>query len=306
MMKVKITYRIFIFILSVVAIAITLRPPLSYSSSVTFELKNKDDVEFGPFFLPLSSSLESVCINYFTSEPSPTEVYFSMNEDIDWARSDKDVVNFHQMNFYNVEEETEYRFTIPDDPGELVDLSGFRTVPYGDVYDFDFTIARMDSDLQWDEIPHFLILLSGESEVDMQTFRDYYFRNSDILSQTILIPVFDMDLGDELMTLSYNGVFRISYRKLNLIVVFNDIDDITAVEPLFSSDWLDVNYLVIGNVDETLTAQMIEKYQFSADKIFSYNELDGSEMITVDDEVMVNIASDNLGVISEFMGDING
>lgn len=203
--------------------------------------------DFGPFFLPMNPDFTSFSLYYFTREPQVTAVNFSMAGELDWLRSDYRKTTFHEMDFRDVEVSAVYRFKVKNASDDIEQYASVRTVPYGDVYRFRFAIANADTSFTLDDQVDFLVLLSSRPSWQESEMADFYQRNRSVLSQTVIVPLFEMNIAGQSVTLSRNGVFLVKYKKLNLICVFQE-SGVRYIGSLLSSDPKDKNIIVFGSL----------------------------------------------------------
>lgn len=261
-----------------------------FAHQINYQLDSEP--EFGPFFLPADNTLSSISINYFTSTPSTTIVLFSMVGDIDWARTDYTETTYHRMIFFNMEEEAEYQFQIAGDYDNLVSLSSLTTRPYSDSYEYTFALAKIGSEIELTDNPHFLVLLSDDDTVDRSEFQTFYEENSDLLSSTVIVPMFDLEFDQETLSYSYDGIYLISYKELNLILISDEISDISDIRGFISDDEDDRNVMVFGDISKEKIQQIVYEYAYDIDSYFTYSDLELIGATPIDDMRVVEVSSD--------------
>jgi hypothetical protein len=143
---------------------------------------------------------------FYTREPQYTSVNFCMVGELDWLRNDYRKTSFHRMDFREVEVATTYRFRVRTDSPDIERDAAIRTVPYGDVYSFRFAIANAESDFELNSQVDFLVLASTNGLWRDNAIAQFYERHRSVLSQTVLVPMFDMNIAGSNVTLSRNGV----------------------------------------------------------------------------------------------------
>lgn len=250
--------------------------------------------EYGPFFLPLENDLSSISVNYFTAEPCRTQVFFAVEGDIDWARTEYDEVNYHSMSFRNLEEDSRYYFQIPNYSAFSGQASLF-SAPYAATADFDFAFANLAEEITLSGDPRFLVLLSAEESFDETEFQAVYEMNEDVFRNTILIPLFDLEFGDESYVLSGTGLHLIQYGQVNLISVYKDEADTSKITSLMSFDESDLNFLVLGDLSTEVTEEILLTSGGLFDGVYSLNETDFYGVDVVESSALLSVTCDSDG-----------
>ncbi len=189
---------------------------------------------FGPFFLPADSRLDSITINYFTGALEATSVYFSMVGDADWERRDETPSYFHSMVFKDLEESAVYQFLVHSRQPAFSKRSFIKTVPYGNNYSFDFGLARIGRPLILSKSPHFLVLMSDDRTVSENEFRTYYEKNRNILASTVIVPLFDLEMGKSVFSLSGEGFYFLKYKNACIILLYKDFSDTGRISSILA------------------------------------------------------------------------
>ncbi len=259
-----------------------------------------ESVELGPFIWPESHNLNSISINYFTTNEEKTTIFFSMAGEIDWVRIDETLTKYHSMVFDNLEEGAVYRFAIQNSGKSNYRNASIRTVPYGDDYHFFFIISTIDENSSIDKQiistneplkgiysgpatnfnetpPNFLVLMSGKTNVNEKSFYEYYKLNKHLLSSTIIVPMFEFSIQNKKFSLSKNGLINIRYKNVNIIMIYNDQIDSQLAGKYVSSNIDDYNYLLIGNIGKIGREEIIKKYSMVVNGIFQYKQLDDED-----------------------------
>lgn len=240
--------------------------------------------EFGPYFLPANECLNAISINYFTERELPTSVFFSMVGDIDWLRCDSRLASYHRMVFSGLEESAVYQFRVNSLSASFSERSYIKTPPYGSNYKFDFAVVSINSPLELDKSPYFLILLSKKPSVGEDEFSQYYSKNKKILSSTILVPLFDINIGGETYSLSRGGFFILKYKTANIILLYKDFSDLGRLARTALDCSSDNNYIVASISDQAALLRLKAEYHSRVKAIFAFNGDSefNSEWITVE------------------------
>ncbi len=246
---------------------------------------------FGPFFWPEDSTLNSISINYFTERNEITSVYFSMAGEVDWVRNNFEASTFHHMVFDNLEESAVYKFIINNPDKENFNNGLISTVPYGNNYDFNFAIASMENEIKIDHNIKFLILLSENPLLKEDEFYSFYNKNRELLSSTIILPLFDFSILGKTFSLSTEGIYYIKYKNLNLILVYKNLDDNSIIKKYISNKIDDKNYIIIGNINENNLNSIIKKYSSMVNNIYVYSKYKSREynIINIEKYTVINI-----------------
>ena len=237
----------------------------------------KDVLEdFGPFLLPEDRALTSVSLNYYTEAPEPTIIYFSMVGDVDWIRHDNNVENFHKMVFSSLEESAVYEFKIKTSLKNINKQSSVKTSPYGYEYEFDFAIASIEEELIAEKIPHFMVLVSKKSCISQKEFEEFWKKNKGVLSQTIIIPLFDIEMKNNNIMLSRDGFLQIKYKNANLLMIYKNFNNPALLGKMLSKDINDKNYIVLGCPNEEILKTISRLYGNNVEKIYTSGNFFGT------------------------------
>jgi hypothetical protein len=228
---------------------------------------------FGPFFLPENHSLSSVSLNYVTGTPQQTTVYFTMVGELDWARNDQVLTRYHRMVFKDLEESAVYQFTIPNVEKEIGHSSAIQTVPFGEDYQFQFAIATMDRELDPGIRPNFLVLGSEKEQVNETDLYNYYLKNRKLLSSTILVPMFGMNLaGTNYDLTAGNGGFHfVRYKNLCLTLVTRELPNYDFLSRYLSSSPDDQNVIVLSHVGKSTVGELAQRLALMNCRIYVFN-----------------------------------
>ena len=232
------------------------------------------DPEFGPVIFPVAGQPNSYSLVYCTKTPEKTQIYYSCTEELDWGVVDDKEKNLHIQRFDNLEEEAVYRFNLDTtSEGVRKDVS-MTTAPYGPQYRFSFGIADADSQtvLSADKNPHFIILLSQKTEFTGEEFESFYRRNRDVLSSTVILPMFDIRLKSETISLGAASVYTYRFRNANFIIFSQENNNYKKLYSLFSFADDDRNVLIFGNVSQDFIRGVVKEYAEWVDDIYTYRE----------------------------------
>ncbi len=268
-------------------------PPSVKKTPVKFD--SNVSIEFGPFFIPANNSLNSISINYFTKDKQKTSIYFSMVGDLDWLRYDNELSSYHKMIFRDLEENAVYQFRINSRSEKLLSKSLIKTVPYGSDYQFDFALSSMDSHLEIEKSPHFMILLSEKKVISEKDFIPFYNANKKIISSTIIVPLFDLSINKNLISLSEDGFYCLKYKSANIILVYKDFKDTDKISNYLSQNIDDRNYIVAGPLDPDVLRRIAEQYRTKVEAIYTIKREDeGLKNIrSIDKYEWITIANKN-------------
>lgn len=262
----------------------------------TEKTETQSAAPFGPFFLPENHSLSSVSLNYVTSTPQETVVYFTMVGEIDWARSDKNPARYHRMVFKDLEESAVYQFNIKCDDREVGSSSSIHTMPFGDDYQFQFAVASIDRDIDSSIRPHFLVLGSEKDSVGENDFKLFYSKYRDMLSSTIVIPLFSLDLQGTNLDLagSGGGVYFVRYKNLCLTLINREMPDFNFITRYISDNPEDQNVIVVSHVGKKSLGELSARLALLNCRIYAFNgdmngDQTGDNVTLVDRYQMVNI-----------------
>jgi len=250
---------------------------------------NSQDFEFGPFFLPEDKTFKNISINYFTKEPKSTYVMFSMVGEIDWTRFDNTKVIYHKMIFEGLEESTEYTFKILSSNSNLIEISKIKTIPYGENFNFNFGIAKIEENWEFNDSLNFLILLSKFENISQDEFIKLFIKNKLIISSTIIIPLFNYEILRNKFNLIQNGVLGFRYKNAIIVCIVKNFNDYKFIDKFISDDPNDRNYLIIGNIDDKSIIQIINLYNGKVEKIFTYNHYNNEWIEYIENYKIVNI-----------------
>jgi hypothetical protein len=239
-------------------------------------------LEYGPFFLPMGNDMQSVTLNYFTSVPKKTVVYFSMVGDIDWVRHDNTLCAFHQMAFQQLEESAVYRFELATDSQKLQKVSSIKTLPYGNVFQFTFGISKLNGQkIEAQSAPNFMILMSDKTSMSAEEFGKVFHANSSLISSTIIIPAFKIDYNGKNISPDKDGYYYIEYRNTHIIVLTRDYDGYGWIAKFMSDLPNHKNFIVIGNLSQESTAKITQTYFSKTQGIFTLKKtgIPGTEAV---------------------------
>jgi hypothetical protein len=240
-------------------------------SDTNIKNNRKLDFEVGPIFLPEDPSFKNISINYFTKNSSSTKVYFSMVENVDWIREEKDNSFSHKMIFSNLEEGARYKFYYFYSPG-IKKEGSIRTVPYGKEFEFSFSLASIGKSFELKKDCAFLVLFSPESEVELSKFISFYKMNEKILSSTIIIPVFKI--------LSFNSNYYIEnsifnkdfsyffYKNIAIITITSKLSNYDELLYYIPTSEETKTYILIGNIGKEEVKKIYNKFYYLVEKFF--------------------------------------
>jgi hypothetical protein len=267
---------------------------------VPLEVATTKPFAFGPFFWPENSSLNSISINYFTESNEITSIYFSMGGvtsgsaslgEADWVRNNFEPSTCHSMVFDDLEESAVYKFIINNLDKENFNRGLINTIPYGNNYQFNFAIASTENEIKIDHNIRFLILLSENQLLKDDEFYSFYIKNRELLSSTIILPLFDFSIQGKTFSLSRKGLHFIRYKNVNLILVYKNLEDYSIIKKYISEKLDDKNYIVIGNINENDLNLVIKKYSSMVDNIYVYPKSGRSDnnIIQVEKYTVINV-----------------
>lgn len=265
-------------------------------SEFRFDLGSSGTRDFGPFFIPMDPGINSVSLYYYTSEPQVTSVNFCMVGELDWLRNDYRKTSFHRMDFREVEVATTYRFRVRTDSSNIEQNASIRTMPYGDVYSFRFAIANAESDFELNSQVDFLVLASSNTSWRENSVAEFYDRHRSVLSQTVLVPMFDMNIAGSNVTLSRNGVYLVKYKKVNLICIIH-ASGIRYVESLISYDVKDKNMIVFGNIAPADIETVVRNTSGRIDAYYSVRRIDNPAVQVIEKAFVLEATSDNVSEV---------
>ncbi|OHD56284.1 MAG: hypothetical protein A2Y33_00505 [Spirochaetes bacterium GWF1_51_8] len=229
--------------------------------------------EYGPFFTPAGSDLQSVTLNYFTAKPQKTIVYFSMVGDIDWVRRDNNLTLFHQMTFPHLEENAVYRFELETDSPLIQKVSSIKTIPYGSSYQFTFGVAEASGNkIDAKNPPNFLILLSQKEMLSHNEFGKVYANNSALLSSTIIIPAFTLDYLGKPISMMNDGIFFFRYVNSRFVIINKELANPMVLSKWFTEEKNQKNFIIFGAVSKETVMKTTQMYFSKVSGIFTLNQ----------------------------------
>ncbi len=279
---------IFIFILSSL-FSCFLHKEVSIKDEKTSEPKN---ISIGPFFLPENSFFTSISINYITSRPLSTRVYFTMAGEIDWVREDKKDDNLHKMLFRDLEENTTYKFYYQDEEKKREGL--IKTIPYGEEYEFDFCIITTESICTNNTAVGFVAIISDKSKMNINDFSEFYSKNEKFLTSAIILPVFEIFYNDKnIFKTKEEGFDYFYYRDVAIIGINKKLENYDKI--LYYIPDNGKVYLIVGDIGKKEVEIISKKFSFFVEKIYVHKNsfVKANKIVSVDSPLIIKVTKNS-------------
>ncbi|MCX7820898.1 MAG: hypothetical protein N2258_04405 [Brevinematales bacterium] len=249
-------------------------------------------ISMGPIFLPENSFFSTISINYFTSIPTSTKVFFTMAGEIDWVREEKSSKIFHKMIFKDLEESTFYKFAYKEETSKK---EGFiKTLPYGTEYEFEFLITTTDFEIGDLRESSFIVILSKTNQMGINEFYEIYKKNENIFSSNIIVPIFDIVFnGEKIFKSKDDGIDYFYYKDVAIIGINKKLENYDKI-----SYYIPENgkvYLLISDIGRREVEIIAEKYKFYVEKIYVYKNsyIKSDKVFSLDNPIKVSVTKNS-------------
>ncbi len=253
-----------------------------------------EQYSIGPFFLPENYFFSSISINYFTLTPFPTKVLFSMVGEIDWLRVENNPKVLHKMIFSELEESAVYKFAylFQDEKKE----GTIKTLPYGSEYEFSFCIASLESKIEENFSPNFIIVVSERENLEFFDFASFYEKNERQLSSTIFIPLFQVFYeGNKIFGNGKEEINHFSYKDVNIIAIYRKSKKYDNITHLVSLSEKRKTYIVAGNIGKEEIRYISQKFGILVEKIYVHKDsyVNADRVTPINKPIFIKVSKNN-------------